>query len=206
MTKTGENFELKFQAKTSFEYSLKDLKSLFCGNYLSEEFYVQNLPWKIIFDIKKIDNVKHVNIFLDSIYEAKSDWECSVEWKMKLVNLSKTGNSKVKNKSTKFSKIKRFPFWSVYVPFKWLVDPKNGFVLKDSVTIMLNMTAEQPKNCDFTKEEFYYLLDKERENSEKAAAENIKMKIVSIYFCFRTIIMTDNFYITGTKNSETTIC
>lgn len=194
MAKNTADFESKFKSKIIFEYNLKGIRSLFCGNYSSEQFFVQNLPWKIVFDIRKIDNIKHVNIFLDSNYEAKSEWECNVEWKMKLVNLCKTGNSKVKNKNSKFSlKVKRFPFWSVYVPFEWFVDSKNGFVQNDSIKIVLDMTAELPKNCDFTKEEFYYLLEKEREWFEKVTTENVKMKIVSIFLLLSKPILKLNF-------------
>lgn len=177
------NLEARFQPRTSFNYELKNIQSLFCGKYSSEQFYVQNLPWKIEVEIKKIDNLKHINIFLCNNYETNSldwDWECCAVWTMKLLNCAKSENSKIKNKISKFSEsAKKYAFWSVFVPFEWL--EKNGFVHNKSLQVSLDTKADEPKNCNFSREEFYYLLQKEREKSEEAIAESIRIKFVSAF-------------------------
>ena len=117
----------------------------------SQHWYVHGLPWRIkaIIRTSPQHHVKELGVFLecDPSFDDRTDWSVEVEKEIQIICHDVNKQSVCKKSNNTYDSKVNPACWGYNNVIAWdrLVDPAEGFVKNNSVTIEVTFTAKQPK-------------------------------------------------------------
>lgn len=140
----------KARSEATFRYTINNFSSL-KGRALSPACYIRNLPWQILVmqkDAPSRENQhsKSLGFFVQCNNGSKStSWSCFASAELRLIS-HKPGAEPLLRKcqNLNYSKEKDWGF-SYFISWEDLLDPKQGYLKDDAITLEVHIKAEEPQ-------------------------------------------------------------
>lgn len=168
-----------YRSEASLIFELKNFSKLEFGVYSSEMYQVRNLPWQIFVRFKLIEEKKYIGIYLKCAYTCDNDWSCTVDRKTKLINYENSlATIVVSHERRDFSSEECCRGIDKFARYKYITDPKNGFIRDDTVKIVIDLKVDFPWHYEWSKEDLFGLLKEfSKENISSGTEAQVKRKL-----------------------------
>ena len=130
------------RAEASFKFKLTGVSKFLevVGSVrFSDQFWCRGLKWSVKVQVKLVNNVKRLSVFLHCHNEDWVDWSCKANYELILfTNLPEKQNCVYKGKAT-FDKTNGWGFSDF--GYSELIDRKNGYIKNDTIRLGVQLKA-----------------------------------------------------------------
>ncbi|XP_034830302.1 ubiquitin carboxyl-terminal hydrolase 7-like [Maniola hyperantus] len=137
------------RSEATFRFTVENLSQL-KERVLSPPCYVRSLPWKILILIRNITTPNHqqqkaLGVFIQCNGDNEiSGWSCYGLGELKLISFKPDGEHLCRNIHHMYHCKENDWGFAHFISWDELVDPNNGFVCNDSLTIEAHVVADAP--------------------------------------------------------------
>lgn len=144
-----DNLDDEVRSEATFSFKVENLSKL-TDSILSPPYYVRNLPWKIM-AMRRTNEAssppsKGLGFFLQCNGESDSaNWSCSAQAELRLLSAIPGKEPFVRKIRHTFSRIENDWGFSFFMHWHDLLNPENGYIQNDAITLEVHVTAEPPR-------------------------------------------------------------
>ncbi|XP_554912.2 ubiquitin carboxyl-terminal hydrolase 7 isoform X1 [Anopheles gambiae] len=137
------------RSEATFSYVITKFSRL-TESILSPPVYVRNLPWKILAMPRNNDNsvspAKGLGFFLQCNGESTSNnWNCSASAELRLLKADRSAEPFIRRIRHTFCMQENDWGFSSFMNWQEILDPANGFIENDTITLEVYVNAEPPR-------------------------------------------------------------
>lgn len=144
-----DNLDDEVRPEATFSFKVENL-SRFNDSILSPPYYVRNLPWKIMAMKRNSETTtpasKGLGFFLQCNGESdSSNWSCFASAELRLLSVIPGREPFVRKIRHTFSRIENDWGFSFFMNWMDILNPENGYIQNDAITLEVHVTAEPPR-------------------------------------------------------------
>lgn len=144
-----DNLDDEVRSEATFSFKVENL-SRFNDSILSPPYYVRNLPWKIMAMKRNNEGTtpasKGLGFFLQCNGESDStNWSCFASAELRLLSVIPGRDPFVRKIRHTFSRIENDWGFSFFMNWLDILNPENGYIQNDAITLEVHVTAEPPR-------------------------------------------------------------
>lgn len=144
-----DNLDDEVRPEATFSFKVENL-SRFNDSILSPPYYVRNLPWKIMAMKRNNEGTtpasKGLGFFLQCNGESdSSNWSCFASAELRLLSVLPGRDPFVRKIRHTFSRIENDWGFSFFMNWMDILNPENGYIQNDAITLEVHVTAEPPR-------------------------------------------------------------